>query len=199
MRRPRRAPPANRERGAGGRRAARLAAARRDRRPRPPLLRSQRARGAGCRIRPADEGTARARGRAPGARHARFADAARVRRRRARVRARCSTPFPCSRWRTASPTKTSRTSIARCASGWARRSPIDYSATPKLDGLAISVLYRDGVYSRAATRGDGVTGEDVTANVGDDPLACRAGCAATRRRFSKCAAKCSCRSRASKR
>ena len=43
--------------------------------------------------------------------------------------------------------------------------PIDYSATPKLDGLAISVLYRDGIYSRAATRGDGVTGEDVTANV----------------------------------
>ncbi len=43
--------------------------------------------------------------------------------------------------------------------------PIDYSATPKLDGLAISVLYRDGVYTRAATRGDGVTGEDVTANV----------------------------------
>jgi DNA ligase (NAD+) len=42
---------------------------------------------------------------------------------------------------------------------------IDYSATPKLDGLAISVLYRDGVYVRAATRGDGVTGEDVTANV----------------------------------
>jgi len=42
---------------------------------------------------------------------------------------------------------------------------IDYSATPKLDGLAISVLYRDGVYQRAATRGDGVTGEDVTANV----------------------------------
>ncbi|MEJ0087805.1 MAG: NAD-dependent DNA ligase LigA [Pseudomonadota bacterium] len=46
-----------------------------------------------------------------------------------------------------------------------REGPIDYSATPKLDGLAISVLYRDGVYTRAATRGDGVTGEDVTANV----------------------------------
>jgi DNA ligase (NAD+) len=43
--------------------------------------------------------------------------------------------------------------------------PVDYSATPKLDGLAISVLYRDGQYVRAATRGDGVTGEDVTANV----------------------------------
>ena len=43
--------------------------------------------------------------------------------------------------------------------------PIDYAAEPKLDGLAISVLYRDGLYARAATRGDGVTGEDVTANV----------------------------------
>ncbi len=43
--------------------------------------------------------------------------------------------------------------------------PVDYSATPKLDGLAISVLYRDGLYLRAATRGDGLTGEDVTANV----------------------------------
>jgi DNA ligase (NAD+) len=43
--------------------------------------------------------------------------------------------------------------------------PIEYSATPKLDGLAISVLYRDGVYERAATRGDGVRGEDVSANV----------------------------------
>jgi len=43
---------------------------------------------------------------------------------------------------------------------------IDYSATPKLDGLAISVLFRNGEYVRAATRGDGVTGEDVTANVG---------------------------------
>jgi DNA ligase (NAD+) len=43
--------------------------------------------------------------------------------------------------------------------------PVDYSAEPKFDGLAISVLYRDGLYERAATRGDGITGEDVTANV----------------------------------
>lgn len=43
--------------------------------------------------------------------------------------------------------------------------PIEYSAEPKFDGLAISVLYRNGVYERAATRGDGITGEDVTANV----------------------------------
>ena len=35
----------------------------------------------------------------------------------------------------------------------------------KIDGLAISLLYRDGVFVRAATRGDGTTGEDVTANV----------------------------------
>ena len=43
--------------------------------------------------------------------------------------------------------------------------PIEYTAEPKFDGLAISVLYRDGFLERAATRGDGVTGEDVTANV----------------------------------
>ncbi|NBU25385.1 MAG: NAD-dependent DNA ligase LigA, partial [Gammaproteobacteria bacterium] len=41
---------------------------------------------------------------------------------------------------------------------------VDYSAEPKLDGLAISVTWEDGVFVRAATRGDGVTGEDVTAN-----------------------------------
>ncbi len=42
---------------------------------------------------------------------------------------------------------------------------IDFTAEPKLDGLAISLLYEDGVLVRAATRGDGVTGEDVTQNV----------------------------------
>ena len=47
----------------------------------------------------------------------------------------------------------------------ARAGPIDYAAEPKLDGLAISVMYRNGEYFRAATRGDGLTGENVTANV----------------------------------
>ncbi len=43
--------------------------------------------------------------------------------------------------------------------------PITYVGEPKLDGLAISLLYEDGRLVRGATRGDGTTGEDVTANV----------------------------------
>jgi DNA ligase (NAD+) len=46
-----------------------------------------------------------------------------------------------------------------------RGGELDYVAEPKLDGLAVSVIYREGVLERAATRGDGVTGEDVTTNV----------------------------------
>ncbi|MEB4592768.1 NAD-dependent DNA ligase LigA [Candidatus Thiothrix sp. Deng01] len=42
---------------------------------------------------------------------------------------------------------------------------IEFAAEPKLDGLAISLLYENGVFTRAATRGDGETGEDVTQNV----------------------------------
>ena len=43
--------------------------------------------------------------------------------------------------------------------------PLDYVGEPKIDGLAVSLLYEDQVLVRAATRGDGMTGEEVTANV----------------------------------
>src|ERR671929_2011832 len=43
--------------------------------------------------------------------------------------------------------------------------PVEYAAELKLDGLAISLRYEDGRLARAATRGDGEVGEDVTANV----------------------------------
>jgi DNA ligase (NAD+) len=46
-----------------------------------------------------------------------------------------------------------------------RHGELDYVAEPKLDGLAITVIYRQGQLAQAATRGDGVRGEDVTANV----------------------------------
>ena len=42
---------------------------------------------------------------------------------------------------------------------------VDYAAEPKLDGLAVSLQYWDGLLVRGATRGDGTTGEDVTANI----------------------------------
>jgi DNA ligase (NAD+) len=43
--------------------------------------------------------------------------------------------------------------------------PVHFVGEPKLDGLAISLLYEAGELLRAATRGDGETGEDVTANI----------------------------------
>jgi DNA ligase (NAD+) len=49
----------------------------------------------------------------------------------------------------------------------------EYVAEPKIDGLAISLIYRDGVFERGATRGNGEIGEDVTHNlrtIGSIPL-----------------------------
>lgn len=42
---------------------------------------------------------------------------------------------------------------------------VEYVLEPKLDGLSLELVYEDGVLARAATRGDGVRGEGVTANV----------------------------------
>ncbi|HEX2064336.1 MAG TPA: NAD-dependent DNA ligase LigA, partial [Acidimicrobiales bacterium] len=54
---------------------------------------------------------------------------------------------------------------------WGRRmerfisGDVDYVCELKIDGVAVSLLYEDGRYLRAATRGDGRVGEDITANV----------------------------------
>lgn len=55
----------------------------------------------------------------------------------------------------------------------AANAAIRYSAEPKLDGLAFSATYENGVFRQAATRGDGETGEDITQNlrtIGSLPL-----------------------------
>lgn len=42
---------------------------------------------------------------------------------------------------------------------------VEYAVEPKMDGLAVELVYEDGVLTKASTRGDGVTGEDVTNNI----------------------------------
>ncbi len=43
--------------------------------------------------------------------------------------------------------------------------PITYTVEPKMDGVAVELVYRDGLLTQASTRGDGYTGEDITANI----------------------------------
>ena len=61
----------------------------------------------------------------------------------------------------------------------------------KIDGLAISLAYRDGVLETATTRGDGRIGEDITENVELIPVIPRALQGDGFPRSSRCAARCS--------
>ncbi len=51
------------------------------------------------------------------------------------------------------------------APGHGGQGAVDYVVEPKIDGLTVVLTYENGSFTQAATRGDGVTGEDVTANV----------------------------------
>ncbi|MBE9528952.1 MAG: NAD-dependent DNA ligase LigA [Proteobacteria bacterium] len=42
---------------------------------------------------------------------------------------------------------------------------IEYAVEPKMDGLAVELIYVDGKFTKGSTRGDGITGEDITANL----------------------------------
>ena len=55
---------------------------------------------------------------------------------------------------------------------------IDYAVEPKIDGLAVEIVYVNGKFSLGSTRGDGINGEDITANlrtIRSIPLMLRAG------------------------
>jgi NAD-dependent DNA ligase len=79
---------------------------------------------------------------------------------------------------------------------------LEWVVEPKVDGVAMSLRYENGVFVTGATRGNGTEGDDITANlktIRSVPLKCVsnepvvASTTAAVLRCSKCAAKCSCR------
>ncbi|TNF80293.1 MAG: NAD-dependent DNA ligase LigA, partial [Gammaproteobacteria bacterium] len=55
--------------------------------------------------------------------------------------------------------------LKRCRTRLDDDAPIRLACEPKIDGVAVALVYEEGVLTLAATRGDGSTGEDITANV----------------------------------
>jgi DNA ligase (NAD+) len=49
--------------------------------------------------------------------------------------------------------------------GGIKENEVEYVVDPKLDGLAVELVYEKGVFAQGSTRGDGVTGEEITANL----------------------------------
>ena len=68
----------------------------------------------------------------------------------------------------------------------------EFVAEPKIDGLAISLIYRDGVFERGATRGNGEVGEDVTHNLRTIPRSRSGSTIPTRRSSSRSGARSTC-------
>ena len=49
--------------------------------------------------------------------------------------------------------------------GWKPEDKVEYIGEPKMDGLAVELVYEGGVFTKGSTRGDGVVGEDITQNL----------------------------------
>ena len=152
--------PGARSRSACSHDAARAgeSAARVDRAPQPALLRRGRAADHRRRVRPALRRAAGARGRASRAASRPIAHAAR--RRGAACRVRRGAP-PHADAFDRERVRRGRGARLRQAHRQALGTEVvEYAAEPKLDGLAVSLVYRNGAFVQAATRGDGTTGED---------------------------------------